>query len=578
MPGKNAKPAKNRPELNSTRRKLITDDNTSNKTTTTENNSDYDHNSVRSRSPLKSNVRTSSTTNSKNLNQISKSKQPTLTETTLSQAGSASNSSPPKDAKRSQPSPTKTAIGQAGKADVASASGEDELIVTNDESFPEDMDALESRATVKRKREADHSPAQGPSNNPQDKQKGQDETWTLVQNKGNPSYRIPKSSGNHEDLRNKIPKQADLRQQLQRQQQPPQQQHTYANATGRGHHPTPQPTWGPLELRIYVTNFRQAPMDQQTWTDLHLHVMELVQNEAENVDASEEDLKIIEAKKMWWHAKLECGVIEVYSREALEWYKSTINKIGNRIRAWTWMEKPEPRLKVWIKPQFSHLSSEKYIELCLKFHPQIKNQPWKLESTSNDDGNRRTAYIRTSQEILMYLQNEGAHLDKFTIKGFCGVVVFAIAKEAPDKILRRPSPSKSINEAAKSASSTASSSLPPSTKPTTPRSPASITPATPSSSKATAAAATTTTSLPPTTGSAPASQRPPKTAPTGMEALELPPPQIPAEVAKEIRKLAAQTEETTTRQERPDTTNPTSTPTTTTTTSTPSSLTLTQPI
>ena len=91
------------------------------------------------------------------------------------------------------------------------------------------------------------------------------------------------------------------------------------------------------------------------------------------------------------------------------------------------MEKPDPRLKVWIKPQFIHLSPEKYIDLCLKFHPQIKNQPWKLESVTNDEGNKRTAYIRANQEILTYLQKDGDQ-EKFTIKGFCGVVAIAIAK------------------------------------------------------------------------------------------------------------------------------------------------------
>ena len=76
-------------------------------------------------------------------------------------------------------------------------------------------------------------------------------------------------------------------------------------------------------------------MDQQTWSTLHLNIMEMVQNEVENDEASEDDLKSIEAKKMWWHAKLECGIVEVYSKEALIWFKVTINKFGNGIRAWT---------------------------------------------------------------------------------------------------------------------------------------------------------------------------------------------------------------------------------------------------
>ena len=118
-----------------------------------------------------------------------------------------------------------------------------------------------------------------------------------------------------------------------------------------------------------------------------------VQNEVENEERNEEDLKAIEAKKMWWHAKLECRVIEVCSKEALEWYRRVINGNNSSLRAWTWYEKPEPRLKVWIKPQFSHLTPTKYIELCLKFHPSIKNQPWHLESITDEDRGKRTVYI-----------------------------------------------------------------------------------------------------------------------------------------------------------------------------------------
>ena len=172
-------------------------------------------------------------------------------------------------------------------------------------------------------------------------------------------------------------------------------------------------------------------MNQQTWAALHLNIMETVQNEVENEEANEEDLKAIEARKMWWHAKLECGVIEVYSKEALEWYRRIINSNSSH-RAWTCYEKPEPRLKVWIKPQFSHLTPTKYIELCLKFHPSIKHQPWHLESITDEEGGKRTAYIRTSQAILTYLMEESSCMDKFSIKGFCGAVVFALAKEAPE--------------------------------------------------------------------------------------------------------------------------------------------------
>ena len=87
--------------------------------------------------------------------------------------------------------------------------------------------------------------------------------------------------------------------------------------------------------------------------------METVQNEVENDEVIAEDLMAIEAKKMWWHAKLECGVIELYSVQALEWDSHNINKSNKDIRALTCKEKPEPRLKVWIKPQFAHLEARK---------------------------------------------------------------------------------------------------------------------------------------------------------------------------------------------------------------------------
>ena len=145
-------------------------------------------------------------------------------------------------------------------------------------------------------------------------------------------------------------------------------------------------------------------MNLVTWSQLHLGVMETVQNKIENEEVNAEDLATIEAKKMWWHAILECGVVELYSQQALEWYQCIIYNSGKNVRPWTSREKPEPRLKVWIKPQFSHLSPEKYIELCLKFHPKIKNKPWKLESTTEEEGNRKTAYIRASQELLSYIQ------------------------------------------------------------------------------------------------------------------------------------------------------------------------------
>ena len=61
-------------------------------------------------------------------------------------------------------------------------------------------------------------------------------------------------------------------------------------------------------------------MNEQTWAALHLPLMETVQTEVENEEVNEDDLKDIEVKKMWWHAKLECGIIKVYSKQALEWY------------------------------------------------------------------------------------------------------------------------------------------------------------------------------------------------------------------------------------------------------------------
>ena len=437
MPGKNAKQAKNRPnQLNASRRKDNNGNNDEDDSTPSINSTvgASDLNSIRSRSPLKTHR---ASTDAKPQNPILNSTmRPTPTNMTSSQAGSPQKSiSPVIEAKGSQLTLTKTAPGQAGNAvATAETEGEVELVVINDESFPDEMDITENR-NGKRKRETDLSLEQVPSQPPQAVYQEQTfptmysaEEWKKVHYKSNHSFKIPKSTGNPEDLRTKIPKKVDLRQQLNQQQPPQQHQHqqqhqhkpTYASATGRSHPSAPpsQSPWGPLELRVYCTNFRQAPMDQNTWSSLQLNIMELVQNEAESEEADEDDLKIIEVKKMWWHAKLECGIIETYSREALEWYKNIINKMGNRLRAWTWMEKPEPRLKVWIKPQFAHLEADKYIQLCLKFHPQIRNQPWKLESTTTDADNKRTAYIRTSQEILLYLQNEGSNLDKFTIKGF----------------------------------------------------------------------------------------------------------------------------------------------------------------
>ena len=120
-----------------------------------------------------------------------------------------------------------------------------------------------------------------------------------------------------------------------------------------------QAPWGPLELRVFFTKFRHALMSQQAWSELHLTIKEIVQNEVEMDDADADDLAAIEAKKMWWNGKLECGVVELYSQQALDWYRRTINTSGRNVRAWSNLEKPEPRLKVWIKPQFAHLTPEK---------------------------------------------------------------------------------------------------------------------------------------------------------------------------------------------------------------------------
>lgn len=85
------------------------------------------------------------------------------------------------------------------------------------------------------------------------------------------------------------------------------------------HPPAPlQVLWGPLKLRVFCTTFRHSPMNQQTWSEIHLNIKETVRNDVKNEDAGEEDLKAIKAKKMWWHAMLECRVIEVYSKEALD--------------------------------------------------------------------------------------------------------------------------------------------------------------------------------------------------------------------------------------------------------------------
>ena len=89
---------------------------------------------------------------------------PTPTNMTSSQAGSPQKSiSPVIEAKGSQLTLTKTAPGQAGYAELAT-SGEDELIVLNDVTFPEtmvdSMDIDESKKSNKRKREEESAAAE----------------------------------------------------------------------------------------------------------------------------------------------------------------------------------------------------------------------------------------------------------------------------------------------------------------------------------------------------------------------------------------------------------------------------------
>jgi hypothetical protein len=43
--------------------------------------------------------------------------------------------------------------------------------------------------------------------------------------------------------------------------------------------------------------------------------LEAIQNEIEN-DLDMDDMAITEIKKLWWHAKLECGIVELYSQNS----------------------------------------------------------------------------------------------------------------------------------------------------------------------------------------------------------------------------------------------------------------------
>ena len=420
MPGKGKNTVKNRPSRQSFAESLVT----ANKAT----NDDYPSsastcsssktNPIRSRSPL---INSDERKNYSNTNIKF-----TLTKTTDGQAGNTSTTLIPlHKASLSQQVPTKTATGQADNA-AAATLGDDELIVTNDVSFPEDMET-DPKKSYKRKRETvtatsppkanlpppltitASAPTQKSSPSPISRQhEGGPSTststsaksgeWIPVKSSGNKlPFKIPRN--NSDDLRNKLPqKQHDLQQQLPRQQPPQQQAHqqphnSYANAVRNPPNSSPPMPWGKLELRIFCTTYRQAPMNQQTWAALHLSIMQTVESEVENEEADDDIMEATEVKKMWWHAKLECGIIEVYSHKALTWYRRVVNDYNGTLKAWSWDEKPEPRLKVWIKPRFSHLTPEKYIHLCLKYHPRIKDQPWHLESTTDDKGGKRTAYI-----------------------------------------------------------------------------------------------------------------------------------------------------------------------------------------
>ena len=146
MPGKGKNTVKNRPSRQSFAESLVT----ANKAT----NDDYPSsastcsssktNPIRSRSPL---INSDERKNHSNTNIKF-----TLTKTTDGQAGNTSTTlTPLNKASLSQQVPTKTATGQADNA-AAATLGDDELIVTNDVSFPEDMET-DAKKSYKRKRE-----------------------------------------------------------------------------------------------------------------------------------------------------------------------------------------------------------------------------------------------------------------------------------------------------------------------------------------------------------------------------------------------------------------------------------------
>ena len=476
---------------------LNTKSSSSSSSTSTERNGSAKSDSIRSRSPIEKNRATSTVTKPPTSDNIMKdvstdsltnlpnsiNPRPTLTKTATGQAGSVNvsasvtaggtpataglkvNPMVTADKPLLQTSAVASTSNAPSSAATGSGDGDDELVVDNDESFPDDADMADGQLNLKKRKRPDTEPASTSNKTEIATNNQKSNNWTQVNGK-NKVFKIPKNS--QPDLRDKLPPKqqqhqppsqritgaSDLRQQLQHQQQhqmPPKS--SYANVTRKQQQQPPQPTlpWNPLELRVFCSTFRHAPMNQATWQELSLQIMGAVQNEMENEDIDAEDLEIIVAKKLWWHAKLECGVVEVYTRAALEWFKRLINSFGSNTRAWSAEEKPEPRLKIWIKPQFAHITTTKYIQLCLRFHPELKGQQWKVESVSEEEGNRRTVYIRTTPLMVNYLQREGGNTqDKFTIRGFCGDVSLAMAKEAP---LSSPLPN-SLNNTTSSPSTT----------------------------------------------------------------------------------------------------------------------------
>jgi hypothetical protein len=158
--------------------------------------------------------------------------------------------------------------------------------------------------------------------------------------------------------------------------------------------------------------------------------LEAIQYEIET-DLNMDDMAITDIKKLWRHAKLECGIVELYSQNSLIWYHQLINNISQNVQAWSHTEKPDPRLKVWINSKSNYLTPQKYVEFCLRYHSAIKKQARNVESAAEEEAKKTTVYLRFTHKFLAYLYQAGGHIrDKFTVKGFGGQVTFATAKEA----------------------------------------------------------------------------------------------------------------------------------------------------